>query len=61
MLITQKVKKWKIHWYSAMSKFNDINKIIEDYPFDEDDPFLMETPSEVKVYTKEDLVNDEDE
>ena len=44
-----------------MNDFNDINKIFEDYPFDEDDPFLMETPSEEKIYTKEDLVNDENE
>ena len=44
-----------------MNGINDINKIIEDYPFDEDNPFLIETPSEVKGYTKENLVNDEDE
>lgn len=44
-----------------MNDFKDINKIIEDYPFEEDDPFLAETPSEEKIYTKEDFANDKDE
>ncbi len=44
-----------------MNKIKDINKIIEDYPFEEDDPFLSEAPSEEKIYTREDFVNDEDE
>lgn len=61
MLITQKVKKWKIRWYNDMNEIKNINKIIEDYPFNEDDPFLAETPSEEKIYTREDFVNDEDE
>ena len=61
MLITQKAKKWKIRWYNNMNDFNDINTIIEDYPFDEDNPFLAEAPSEEKIYTREDFVNDEDE
>ena len=55
MLIIQKVKKWEIRWYNNMNDFNDINTIIEDYPF------LEETPSEEKIYTKEDFINDEDE
>ena len=44
-----------------MNDFNDINTIIEDYPFNVDNPFLEETPSEEKIYTKEDFINDEDE
>ena len=35
-----------------MNDFNDINTIIEDYPFDEDNPFLEETPSEEKSIRK---------
>ena len=44
-----------------MNKIKDINIIIEDYPFEEDDPFLSEAPSEEKIYTRGDFVNDEDE
>lgn len=44
-----------------MNDFNDINTIIEDYPFNEDNPFLAEASSEEKIYTKEDFINDEDE
>ena len=43
-----------------MNEIKDINKIIEDYPFNEGNPFLTETPSEEKIYTREDFVNDED-
>ena len=35
-----------------MNGISDINTIIEDYPFDEDNPFLAETPSEENIYTK---------
>ena len=58
MLIIQKAKKWKIRWYN---NFNDINTIIEDYPFDEDNPFLMEIPSYETVYRKDELINNENE
>ena len=44
-----------------MNDFNDINTIIEDYPFDEDNPFLMEIPSNATVYRKDELINNENE
>ena len=44
-----------------MNDFNDINTIIEDYPFDEDNPFLMEIPSYETVYRKDELINNENE
>lgn len=44
-----------------MNDFNDINTIIEDYPFDEDNPFLMEIPSYGTVYRKDELINNENE
>ena len=44
-----------------MNDFNDINTIIEDYPFDEDNPFLMEIPSYETVYRKDELINNESE
>lgn len=61
MLIIQKAKKWKIRWYNGMNEIKDINKIIEDYPFDEDNPFLMEIPSYETVYRKDELINNENE
>lgn len=61
LLIIQKAKKWKIRWYNNMNDFNDINTIIEDYPFDEDNPFLMEIPSYETVYRKDELINNENE
>jgi hypothetical protein len=61
LLIIQKVKKWEIRWYNNMNDFNDINTIIEDYPFDEDNPFLMEIPSNETVYRKDELINNENE
>ena len=59
--VDQKVKKWEIRWYNNMNDFNDINTIIEDYPFDEDNPFLMEIPSNETVYRKDELINNENE
>lgn len=44
-----------------MNDFNDINTIIEDYPFDEDNPFLMEIPSYETVCRKDELINNENE
>ena len=44
-----------------MNYFNDINTIIEYYPFDEDNPFLMEIPSDETVYNKDELINNENE
>lgn len=46
-----KAKKWKIRWYNNMNDFNDINTIIEDYPFNEDNPFRRNTFRR-KIYTK---------
>lgn len=38
-----------------MNDFNDINTIIED------NPFLMEIPSNETVYRKDELINNENE
>lgn len=44
-----------------MNEINELNKIIEDYPVDEDNPFLFEIPLEEKSYTKEEMIQNEDE
>lgn len=44
-----------------MNDFKDIKKIVEDYPFDEENPFFMEEPSEEISYMKDELTSYEDE
>ncbi len=39
----------------------DTNLINEDYPIEEDNPFILEEPNEEIIYKKEEINNDENE